>query len=251
VKIPTCPLRVPCYSTSRRDGESHRGFVVGSNTFTPRPKRLAPGDTITEERTPTIFIVDDEPAMVDSLRVLVESVGHRARGYGSASEFLDDFDTNLPGCVILDERMPGMSGHKMHEELLSRGSMIPIIMCTGHAEVQMAVDAMKRGAVTLVQKPFRDQDLLDAIEEALRRDGASRNRSTRRRAVESRMDTLTPRQREVMNLMVRGKPNKVIALELGISERTVELHRARVMRAMEVSSAAELAYLVARSDVEN
>lgn len=189
--------------------------------------------------------------MVDSLRVLVESVGHRARGYGSAGEFLEDFDPDRPGCVILDERMPGMSGHKMHEELLRRGSTIPIIMCTGHAEVQMAVDAMRRGAVTLVQKPFRDQDLLDAIEEALRRDAASRRRSHRKRAVEARLEALTPRQREVLNLMVRGKPNKVIALELGISERTVELHRARVMRAMEVNSAAELAYLVARTDLEN
>ena len=189
--------------------------------------------------------------MVDSLKVLAESVGHRACGYESAAEFLDRFDPARPGCIILDERMPGMSGHKLHEELLRRGSTIPIIMCTGHAEVQMAVDAMKRGAVTLVQKPFRDQDLLDAIEEALRRETASRQRRTRKRAIESRLETLTPRQREVMDLMVRGKPNKVIALELGISERTVELHRARVMRAMEVSSAAELAYLVARSDPDN
>jgi RNA polymerase sigma factor (sigma-70 family) len=163
---------------------------------------------------------------------------------------LKDYDPERPGCVILDERMPGMSGHKMHEELLRRRSTIPIIMCTGHAEVQMAVDAMKRGAVTLVQKPFRDQDLLDAIEEALRRDSAARKRSMRRRDMESRVETLTPRQREVMNLMVRGIPNKRIAAELGISERTVELHRARVMRAMEVSSAAELAYLVARSDID-
>jgi len=213
--------------------------------------RRAKPESRTEDLSPTIFIVDDDAAMVDSLRVLVESIGHRARGYRSAAEFLEDFDATRAGCVILDERMPGMSGHKMHEELLRRGSVIPIIMCTGHAEVQMAVDAMKRGAVTLVQKPFRDQDLLDAIEEALRRDAAARQRISRKRAVESRLETLTPRQREVMDLMVRGKPNKVIATELGISERTVELHRARVMRAMEVSSAAELAYLVARSEPES
>ena len=225
--------------------------MTSSKTPASQAIRLSRLEPTVAAQQPTIFIVDDEPAMVDSLRVLVESVGHRARGYGSAAEFLDDFEPDRPGCVILDERMPGMSGHKMHEELLRRGSMIPIIMCTGHAEVQMAVDAMKRGAVTLVQKPFRDQDLLDAIEEALRRDAAARKRSTRRHAVESRLETLTPRQREVMDLMVRGKPNKVIARELGISERTVELHRARVMRAMEVNSAAELAYLVARSDLDS
>jgi two-component system response regulator FixJ len=224
---------------------------VSSRTFAPDLTHSARFDSITEQTKPTIFIVDDEPAMVDSLRVLVESVGHRALGYGSAADFLDDFDPDRPGCVILDERMPGMSGHKMHEELLRRGSAIPIIMCTGHAEVRMAVDAMKRGVVTLVQKPFRDQDLLEAIEEALRRDSALRKRSLTRRILESRLESLTPRQREVMDLMVRGKPNKAIAQELGISERTVELHRARVMRAMEVKSAAELAYLVARTDAES
>jgi two-component system response regulator FixJ len=203
-----------------------------------------------EQAKPTVFIVDDDPAMADSMRVLLESVGHRTHSYGSAAEFLDDFDQDQPGCIILDERMPGMSGHKMHEELLRRGSTIPIIMCTAHAEVQMAVDAMKRGAVTLIQKPFRDQDLLDAIEEALRRDSALRQRASQRRALASRLASLTPRQREVMNLMVRGNPNKTIAIELGISERTVELHRARVMRAMEVNSAAELAYLIAGSEPE-
>jgi RNA polymerase sigma factor (sigma-70 family) len=225
--------------------------VVEFKKFPSHSPGLTGFEPHAENAKPTIFIVDDDDAMVDSLRVLVESVGHQACGYESAAEFLDDFDPARPGCIILDERMPGMSGHKLHEELLRRGSTIPIIMCTGHAEVQMAVDAMKRGAVTLVQKPFRDQDLLDAIEEALRRETASRQRRTRKRAIESRLETLTPRQREVMDLMVRGKPNKVIALELGISERTVELHRARVMRAMEVSSAAELAYLVARSDPDN
>jgi two-component system response regulator FixJ len=207
-------------------------------------------DVVDERAKPTVFIVDDDPAMADSMHVLVESVGYRWRTYGSAMEFLDDFDPDRPGCIILDERMPGMSGHKMHEELLRRGSSIPIIMCTAHAEVQMAVDAMKRGAVTLVQKPFRDQDLLDAIEEALRRDSATRRRSSQRRALASRLASLTPRQREVMNLMVRGNPNKTIARELGISERTVELHRARVMHAMEVNSAAELAYLIASIEGE-
>lgn len=225
--------------------------MTESNKSGPQTFWRAKAEPHTDNAAPTIFIVDDDAAMVDSLRVLVESIGHRARGYRSAAEFLEDFDPARPGCVILDERMPGMSGHKMHEELLRRGSVIPIIMCTGHAEVQMAVDAMKRGAVTLVQKPFRDQDLLDAIEEALRRDAAARQRMGRKRAVESKLATLTPRQRQVLDLMVRGKPNKVIALELGISERTVELHRARVMRAMEVTSAAELAYLVARSEPES
>jgi len=231
-------------------GVSSRGLVTESKKSQPQTPWRSKAEPNTDDTAPTICIVDDDAAVVDSLRVLVESIGHRARGYQSAAEFLDHFDPSRPGCVILDERMPGMSGHKMHEELLRRGSAIPIIMCTGHAEVQMAVDAMKRGAVTLVQKPFRDQDLLDAIEEALRRDTAIRQRIGRKRAVESKVETLTPRQRQVMDLVVQGKPNKVIALELGISERTVELHRARVMRAMDVSSAAELAYIVARSEPE-
>ena len=201
-------------------------------------------------REPTVVIVDDDAALVDSLRVLVESVGHRVRGYESGISFLEEFDAEQPGCIILDERMPGMSGHKLHEELLRRGCATPIIMCTAHAEVQMAIDAMKRGAVTLVRKPFRDQDLLDAIEEALCIDALAREKSIRKRAVDGQLHCLTPRQREVMKLMVRGKPNKTIAAELGISERTVELHRARVLHAMGAQSATELAILVASSGLD-
>jgi two-component system response regulator FixJ len=200
---------------------------------------------------PAVAIVDDDDVLLDSLRVLVESVGHRVRTYSSARAFLEDFDPRRPGCILIDERMPGMSGHKLHEELIRRGCTTPIIVCTGHAEVQMAVEAMKRGALTLIQKPFRDQDLLDSIEEALRIDEIQRAKSSRRRAVDVLLEKITPRQREVMELMVRGKPNKTIAAELGISERTVELHRARVLHAMGVESATELAYLVASQGVDD
>jgi two-component system response regulator FixJ len=219
--------------------------TTGQNDPAGRPATLA-----SPPPAPVVMIVDDDAALLDSLEILVESVGHQARGYLSATDFLAAFDPQQPGCIILDERMPGMSGHKLHEELLRRGCTTPVIICTAHAEVQMAVDAMKRGALTLVQKPFRDQDLLDAIDEALRRDGRARKKSFRRRSIETLIEAITPRQREVLELMVRGRPNKVIAAELGISERTVELHRARVLHAMGVQSATELAYLVASNELE-
>ena len=195
-------------------------------------------------------IVDDDDAMVDSLRTLLESVGHRVVSCPSAGAFLDDFpfEDAPPGCIILDERMPGMSGHALHDELVRRQCTTPIVVCTGYAEVDLAVDAMRKGAITVIQKPFRPQGLLDAVHEAIRRDLVQHERRSKRRAFDAKRERLTTRQREVMGLMVQGKPNKAIAAELGISERTVELHRARVLRTMSVESTTELAFAVALHD---
>jgi two-component system response regulator FixJ len=203
-----------------------------------------------ENEKPIVSVVDDDAAMIDSLRVLLESVGHRVHDYGSARAFLSGFDfaSDAAGCIILDERMPGMTGHALHEELVRRGCFTPIIVCTGFAEVELAVDAMRRGAITVIQKPFRPQALLDAVHEALRRDQERLGRSAKRQGFDSRRARLTDRQRQVMALMVLGKPNKAIAADLGISERTVELHRARVLRTMHVDSTTELAFLVALHD---
>lgn len=200
---------------------------------------------------PTIAIVDDDTSVTDSLKVLIESVGQDVETFNSATDFLASYDPERPGCIVLDERMPGMSGHALQEELVKRRALSPVIVITAHAEVQMAVDAMRLGAVTLIQKPFRDQTLLDAIAEALKRDEEARERHQDRQSLESRLEKLTARQREVMELVIRGLANKAIARQLGISERTVELHRSRVLRAMDVKSAAELAFAVGRLRGDN
>ena len=199
----------------------------------------------------TVSIVDDDRSVTDSLKVLIESVGQRVATFNAATDFLATYDPEQPGCIVLDERMPGMSGHALQKELVKRGALSPVIIITAHAEVQMAVDIMRLGAVTLIEKPFRDQVLLDAIAEALKLDSEARARHQNRQSLESRLEKLTPRQREVMELVIRGLPNKSIARELGISERTVELHRSRVLRTMNVKSAAELAFAVGRLRREN
>jgi len=194
----------------------------------------------------TVSVVDDDGSVTDSLRVLIGTAGYHVATFGSAEEFLASFDPNRPGCIILDERMPGMSGHALQEELVRRRSLSPVILITAHAEVPMTVHAMRLGAITLLQKPFRDKALLEAIEEALARDDVVRALYKDRRALEGRLKALTPRQREVMELLIRGLANKMIAVELEISERTVELHRSRVLAKMGAGSAAELAFAVGR-----
>ena len=186
------------------------------------------------------YIIDDDDAVRDSLLELLDSVGIHARGFPSAQAFLDCFDLTLEGCIVLDVRMPGMSGPDLQQELERRGSVLPIIFITGHGDVPMAVEAMKRGAVEFMQKPFRDQELLDRIREALATDEERREEQQKHAAVIERLDRLTNREREVFDLVVTGKPNKVIAYELGVSQRTVEIHRARVMEKMQARSLADL-----------
>ena len=194
----------------------------------------------TKPLTPMVFIVDDDEAVRNSLRLLVKSVGLPASTAKSAQEFLASYDPAHPGCLVLDVRMPGMSGIELQQQLNLRGAVIPVIFITGHGDVPMAVDAMQHGAFDFLQKPFRDQDLVDRIQRALEKDRLSRDELTLRSRIRSHQETLTPREREVLDLVTSGKPNKIMAADLGLSQRTVEIHRARVMEKMGASSLAQL-----------
>ncbi len=194
-----------------------------------------------QQQAPTVFVVDDDEGVRNSLRFLLKSVGLATRLLASASEFLETCKPSQPGCLVLDVRMPGMSGLELQQQLNLRGAVIPVIFITGHGDIAMAVEAMQQGAFDFLQKPFRDQDLIDRIQRALERDARNRASLEEHVKIRERLDSLTPREREVLALMTRGKPNKVMAAELGVSQRTVEIHRARVM---EKSGAASLAQLV-------
>jgi FixJ family two-component response regulator len=189
---------------------------------------------------PAVFVVDDDRAMRDSLRWLLESVGLSVRTYATAAEFLGDYDATQPGCLVLDVRMPGMSGLDLQAELARRGAGLPTIVVTGHAEVPMAVRAVKAGAIDFIEKPFSDQLLLDRVRQALEIDRQDREVRRRREEARRRLESLTAREREVLALVVAGKANKEVAASLGLSTKTVEVHRAHVMSKMEVESLAEL-----------
>jgi FixJ family two-component response regulator len=194
----------------------------------------------------TVCIVDDDSAVRDAIRLLVRSIGLQARTFGSGKEFLDAFDDGWRGCVILDVRMPGMSGLEVQKQLLERRATLPIIFVTAHGDVPMAVEAVKAGALDFVQKPFRDQDLIDRIQEALALDQRIHTDRASRDEIGRRMASLTPREREVMEMVVTGSPNKAIAIDLGLSERTVEIHRARVMEKMQATSLPHLVRMAVR-----
>lgn len=193
-----------------------------------------------KERQPIVFVVDDDDAVRSSLRLLLKSVGLSATALPTAQEFLKSYDPQQPGCLVLDVRMPGMSGLELQQELNVRGAIIPVIFITGHGDVPMAVEAMQHGAFEFLQKPFRDQDLIDRIQRALAKDRQNRAALGERSRYLERLETLTPREREVLALVTSGKPNKVMAGDLGVSQRTVEIHRARVMEKMGVPSLAQL-----------
>lgn len=193
---------------------------------------------------PTVFVVDDDPGVLDSLALLLRSVGLEAATYASANEFLSDYDPEKPGCLVLDVRMPGMSGLQLQERLEARGSTLPIIFLTAHGDVPMAVKAVKAGAADFVQKPFRDQEFIDKIQQALEENKRLRKEAGQHDEILARMAMLTPREKEVMDLVVDGKANKVIAHQLDLSQRTVEIHRARVMEKMGAGSVAELVRMV-------
>lgn len=191
----------------------------------------------------TICIVDDDQAVRDSLAWLVESVGLSARTFPDAPSFLAHPPPDDAGCLLLDVRMPGMSGLELQEELIRRGVGLPVIILTGHGDVPMAVRAMKQGALDFIEKPFNDQKLLDTVHRALALAREQRRREGSRQAAEQRLATLTPREREVMELVVAGKSNKEVATTLAISIKTVETHRARIMEKLEVDSLAALVRL--------
>ena len=192
------------------------------------------------EQSPTVFIVDDDAAIRFAMQALMDSVNLNHEIYASADEFLEKIGEQRPGCLVLDIRMPGLGGLELQEELIKRGNTLPIIFITGHGDVPMAVEAMQKGAVDFIQKPFRDQELLDRIREALATDEERREAQQHHAEVAGRLERLTNREREVFDLVVTGKPNKVIAYELGVSQRTVEIHRARVMEKMQARSLADL-----------
>jgi FixJ family two-component response regulator len=188
--------------------------------------------------------VDDDEAVRSSTKLLLKSVGLPAVTFASAQEFLDNYDPVQPGCVVLDVRMPLMSGLELQQLLNMRGAIIPVIFITGHGDIPMAVEAMQHGAFDFLQKPFRDQDLLDRVQKALEKDRVNRVQLREKTRIQERRESLTPREREILELMTRGKPNKVMAADLGVSQRTVEIHRARVMEKMGASSLAQLVRMV-------
>jgi FixJ family two-component response regulator len=188
----------------------------------------------------TIFVVDDDDAMRRALGTLLSTVGYKTALFAMPSEFLARFKADEPGCLILDIRMPEMSGLEVQQQLNRVGAMLPVIFITGHGDVPMAVQAMKEGAFQFIQKPFRDQQLLDHINHALQFDRDNRKDFALRAEVQRRLETLTPRESQVMDLVVDGEANKVMAIDLGLSERTVEIHRAKVMEKMGARSVAHL-----------
>jgi FixJ family two-component response regulator len=192
----------------------------------------------------TVCIVDDDEAVRGSLKLLLKSIGLPILAYASAADFLAEFDPQRRGCVVLDIRMPGMSGLDLQQQLNARGAIVPIIFMTGHGDVPMAVEAMQQGAMDFLQKPFRDQDLIDRIHKAIDKDRAGRELLGQREQIQARIAELTTREREVLGLIVAGKQNKVMAAELGVSQRTVEIHRARVMEKMGANSLAHLVRMV-------
>ncbi|MCX7148620.1 MAG: response regulator transcription factor, partial [Rhodocyclales bacterium] len=200
------------------------------------------GESETNEQT--VFIVDDDEAMRDSLAWLLESNGLRVRSFASGEAFLDAWRADMAGCLVLDVRMPGISGLELHERLQALQSSLPIIFVTGHGDVPMAVSALKKGAADFIEKPFNDKEILRLIEQCLAVDREQQSRRRRHAEIARRLAALTPREREVMDLMAAGRLNKQIADDLGISIKTVEVHRARVMDKMEVRSLAELVQCV-------
>ncbi len=188
----------------------------------------------------TVYIVDDDPAMRDSLRWLLDSVSLEVKTFSDAKEFLDAYVPQSPGCLVLDVRMPGMSGMELQERLTSDGVSLPVIFITGHGDVPMAVRALRNGAVDFIEKPFSDQALLDRIQQAVEQHRRRIAEDRHHEDVKTRMRTLSPREREVMGLVVSGKSNKSIAADLNLSPKTVEVHRARVMEKMRAKSLPDL-----------
>ncbi len=196
----------------------------------------------------TVYVVDDDPAMRHSLGWLIGSLGLAVQSFASAEEFLRAFKPDRPGCLVTDVRMPGMSGLELQDTLARAGSLLSVVVVTGHADVPMAVRALRAGAVDFIEKPFNDQLLLDRVHEALEKSRRAWEAAERKRSVRALIGRLTPRERQVAALVVAGKPNKVIAAEINLSMKTVEVHRHNVMDKLEVSSVADLTRLLLEAE---
>lgn len=200
-------------------------------------------------REPIVYIVDDDEAICSSLRMLLKSRGIPAASHGSAEAFLAQYDPEQPGCLVLDVRMPGMSGLELQDELNRRGAIIPVIFITGHGDVPMAVEAMQHGATDFLQKPFADQDFAERIQHALTLDQHNRAALEQKDQIRARLAALTRRELQVLQLVTLGKPNKIIAADLGVSQRTVEIHRAHLMEKMGATSLAHLVRMTMSVDM--
>ncbi|MDK9559071.1 response regulator FixJ [Marinobacter sp. M216] len=192
----------------------------------------------------TVYVVEDDEAVRDSLELLLKSDSKPVKTFESATAFLKDYSEKMAGCIVLDIRMPGMDGMELQKKLNEKHSILPIIFVTGHGDVPMAVDAMKEGAVDFIQKPYREEALLEKIEAALEQDLEQRKTLDEKQEIIRRVKSLTPREHEIMDRMIAGQANKVIAIELEISQRTVEIHRSRVMHKMGTHSLAHLVRMV-------
>lgn len=199
---------------------------------------------------PIVFVVDDDQAIRSSLKWLIESVGLRVETYATADEFMRSYYPGRAGCLMLDVRMPGMSGLELQEHFAKHDILIPIIIITGHGDVPMAVRAMKSGAIDFIEKPFNDELLLESIRNALVLDVRQRETQAQRAEIAARLAHLTPREHEVMEMVTEGRSNKEIATGLGVSAKTVEAHRARVMEKMEAGSLAELVRMVIAAGIK-
>ena len=192
-----------------------------------------------------VFVVEDDSSMRTALKNLLRSVGLEPRLFASAQEFLEDNRPDVPSCLILDVRLPGISGLDLQQELAKAKILIPIIFITAHGDIPMSVRAMKAGAVEFLTKPFRDQDLLDAIQLSLAQDRVRRQKAGEVAELEKRLQTLTPRERELLPLVVSGRSNKEVAAEIGTSEITVKVHRGNLMRKMQAGTFADLLRMAA------
>ena len=193
---------------------------------------------------PTVFVVDDDEEVRNALKLLMESVGLQAETFASAQEYLDQFQPQRAGCLVLDIRMPGMSGLELQERLAKEPLHPPIVVITGHGDVPMAVRAVQAGASDFIEKPFRDQVLLDSVHRAITQDAERRGEASRIADIRARMDRLTPREKEVLELVMAGNRNKIIATKLHVSQSTVEAHRAKVMEKMEAKTLSDLMRMV-------
>jgi FixJ family two-component response regulator len=200
---------------------------------------------------PLVIIVDDDPSVREALSLLLDSVGHQVRTYGSAQEFLEsDLEPRGPACLVLDVRMPGLSGLDLQQELTAQNRLLPIIFITGHGDIPMGVRAMKKGAVDFLPKPFDDTDLLTAVQTALQKAAKINTDHQEQAAIRRRLETLTPREHEMLTYLLTGLLNKQIAFELDIAERTVKAHRKQVLRKMGVTSIAELVRLAEKAGIK-